>query len=243
MKVILCGYNWCGCKALNTLISQGHDVFVFTHMNPYYVPSVIDTCKKLKAPYSIENISRVRLPFTPDVICSIFYRYMIEKPIIDCYEGRIFNLHPSLLPKYRGCSSITWAMVNDEPEVGFSYHYIDEGCDTGPILLQKHIKIEEWDTQQSLYMRVMFESMSYFQEVFDMVVAGATGLPQTGEASHYPRECPYGGEIDQAWKLDEIERFIRAMNYPPYPPARFDGKTVHSIDEYLLLISGGKPVT
>jgi methionyl-tRNA formyltransferase len=76
-----------------------------------------------------------------------------------------------------------------------------------------------------------------------MVATGAKGVPQTGEASHYPRECPYGGEIDQAWKLEEIERFIRAMNYPPYPPARFDGKTVHSIDEYLLLISGGKLVT
>lgn len=239
MKVILCGYNWSGCKALDLLVSSGHEVFVFTHDNPSHVPSVIATCQKLKVPYSTEDISKAELPFIPDVICSIYYRYIIKRPIIDCCKGRIFNLHPSLLPKYRGCSSLTWAMIRGETEVGFTYHYIDERCDTGPILLQKPIKVEEWDTQQSLYMRVMFESMSCFAEVFDMVVAGAGGIPQTGDASHYSRQCPYDGEIDPTWSAEQIERFIRAMNYPPYPPARINGNHVHTLEEYLQLSSAG----
>lgn len=237
MRVILCGYNWVGCKALDTLVSQGHEVFVFTHESPYHIPSVIATCQKLKVPYSTENISKAILPFNPDVICSIYYRDIIKKHVIDSCGGRIFNLHPSLLPKYRGCSSLTWAMINGEMEAGFTYHYIDEGCDTGSILLQKPIKIEEWDTQQSLYMRVMFESMNSFQEVFDMVVTGERGRQQVGDSSHYPRGCPHGGDIDPTWNLEKIERFIRAMNYPPYPPARLAGRYVYTIDEYLQLIS------
>lgn len=236
----MCGYNWSGCKALDTLLSRGHEVFVFTHENPWHVPSVITTCQKLKTPYSTENISKAKLPFTPDVICSIYYRYIIKKHIINCCNGRIFNLHPALLPKYRGCSSLTWAMINGETEAGFTFHYIDEGCDTGPILLQKSIKIEEWDTQQSLYMRLMFDSMGYFQEVFDMVLAGASGISQTGNTTYYPRECPYNGEIDPTWNVEKIERFIRAMNYPPYPVARLGGRDIHSMEEYLQLSSENK---
>lgn len=232
MKVILCGYNWCGCKALDMLVSEGHEVFVFTHESPWYVPSVIATCQKLNVPYSTENISNISLPFVPDIICSIYYRYIIKKPVIDACKGRIFNLHPALLPKYRGCSSLTWAIINGESKVGFTFHYIDEGCDTGPILLQNSVRIEEWDTQQSLYMRLMFESMAYFQKVFYMVLSNETGMPQVGTVSRYPRGCPYNGEIDPEWTTDKVERFLRAMNYPPYPPARLNGNDIHTIEEY-----------
>lgn len=232
MKVILCGYHWSGCKALASLVSQGHELFVFTHDAPFHVPSVVETCRKMGIPYSTQDISEARLPFAPDVVCSIYYRYIIKKHIIEGCQGRIFNLHPSLLPKYRGCSSLTWAMIDGEAEAGFSYHYIDEGCDTGPILLQRRVPIEMWDTQQSLYMRVMFESMACFEEAFDMVAAGTPGIPQSGDASFHSRQCPHDGNIDPAWSPERIERFIRAMNYPPYPPARIDGREVRTVDEY-----------
>jgi methionyl-tRNA formyltransferase len=235
MKVILCGYNWAGCKALDILVSLEHDIFVFTHDGPYHVPSLIDLCRKVGVSYSIENISRSTLPFIPDVICSIYYRYIIKKPVIDICDGKIFNLHPSLLPKYRGCSSLTWALINGEPETGFSYHYIDEGCDTGNVLLQKKIKIEEWDTQQTLYMRTMFESMVHFSTVLKMVLNGEKGEPQTGEATYFPRECPFGGIIDANWDLLATERFIRAMNYPPYPPARFNDENIYTLEQFINL--------
>ncbi len=237
MNVILCGYNWSGCKALDTLVAQGHEVFVFTHKNPSHIPSVIDHCQKLEVPYLLENISKARLPFNPDVICSVYYRYLIKKSVIDSCCGKIFNLHPSLLPRYRGCSSLTWAIINGESETGFSYHYIDEDFDTGSIIFQRPIKIEKWDTQQTLYLRTMFESMKYFQKAFNIVAAGIAGEPQTGESSYYSRGCPHNGEINSSWEIEYIARFIRALNFPPYPPARFAGKLIYTIEEYLDLLT------
>lgn len=237
MKVILCGYNWCGCKAIDILISQGHEVYVFTHENPYHVPSVINMCNKNGIDYSLNKISNSELPFAPDIICSIYYRHIIDRNVIDSCRGKIFNLHPSLLPKYRGCSSLTWALINNEKVAGFTYHYIDEGCDTGDILIQRSLKIEEWDTQQSLYMRAMFLSMEYFNEVFEMVARGVKGSPQTGLTSYFPRGCPYDGQIDLSWDNEKIERFIRAMNHPPLPPARLGNELIYSIDDYLTAIN------
>lgn len=136
MKVILCGYHWTGCKALEILRKSNHDLYVFTHESPYNIPSLADYCKKIHIPFSLENISKAELPFMPDVICSISYRYIIKRHIIDSCKGKIFNLHPSLLPKYRGCSSLTWSMINGEKNVGYTYHYIDAGTDTGDIIIQ-----------------------------------------------------------------------------------------------------------
>uniref|UniRef100_C6E0L4 Formyl transferase domain protein n=1 Tax=Geobacter sp. (strain M21) TaxID=443144 RepID=C6E0L4_GEOSM len=233
MNIILCGYHWTGCKALDLLDKQGHNIFVFTHESPYYVPSLSALCIDRNIPFSYENISKAKLPFVPDVICSVYYRYIISTKVISCCDGKIFNLHPSILPKYRGCSSVTWAIINNEQETGFSYHYIDSGCDTGNIILQKPIKIENWDTQLSLFNRVMFHSMLFFDKALEMVVSGFEGIQQTGDSSFYKRGCPYNGVINGNWEIAYIERFIRAMYNPPYPPAIFNGKEIRTLEDYL----------
>ena len=146
MKIILCGYHWTGCKALELLLEEGHEVYVYTHETENYVADLEGLCVRKNIKYSLEKIQVSNMPFIPDVICSVYYRYRIKKDVIDAVNGKIFNLHPALLPKYRGCSSLTWAMINGEKECGFTYHYIDMGCDTGNTILQKKIKIEDFDT-------------------------------------------------------------------------------------------------
>lgn len=233
MKVILCGYHWIGCKVLEFLINQGHEVFVYTHQSPFHIPSLELFCEKRKINYSLDNISDSRLPFKPDIICSVYYRNIIKSHVIESCGGKIFNLHPALLPKYRGCSSLTWAMINGEKEVGFTYHYIDNGCDTGNIILQKKIMIEEFDNQLTLFNRVMFQSFEYFNEAFKLVVENYSGEKQLGEVSFYKRGCPYSGEINPDWDDKKIERFIRAMYFPPYPLAQINGIEVKTFAEYV----------
>lgn len=235
MKAILCGYHWTGCKALMHLLNAGYEVFVYTHASPYHISDLVTLCTQLNIPFSLENISKTRLPFQPDIICSIYYRYIIKRHVIHACNGKILNLHPSLLPKYRGCSSIPWAIINGEKETGFTYHYIDEGCDTGPVILQKRITIESWDTQLTLFHRMMFTSMDYFNEAVSYVREGKPGKPQAGEPSYFKRGCPYGGIIDSKWPDEKTERFIRAMYFPPYPSAKYNGKNIMTYEQYLLV--------
>jgi methionyl-tRNA formyltransferase len=235
-NVILCGYHWTGCKALKELVGQGCNVYVYTHENPPHVNSLEAYCKSKAIPYSLERIKKSNLPFKPDLICSIFYRYLIDGDVISAVNGKIFNLHPSLLPKYRGCSSLTWAMINGEKEAGYSYHYINEKYDEGKIILQQRLPIEGWDTQMTLYHRVMFEAMRDFIRVVTLVEGGSPGLEQSSlDSSYYKRGCPYDGVIDDNWPIEKIDRFIRALVYPPLPYAKYRGKEVRTLEEYLAI--------
>ncbi|MEQ1825589.1 MAG: formyltransferase family protein, partial [Pirellula sp.] len=219
MNVILCGYHWTGCEALRQLVELGHHVFVYTHESPYHIPSLISYCQKTNTPYSLENVSRSKLPFRPDCVASIYYRNIIKRSVIEASDGRIFNLHPALLPAYRGCSSLTWALIDGRDVAGYTYHYVDEGCDTGRILLQEEVPIRTFDTQQSLYERVAFEAMNRFREAIERVMRRDPGSEQMGTPTYFPRGCPHNGQIDPSWPDEYIERFIRAMIYPPYPTA------------------------
>lgn len=238
MKVVLCGYHWTGCKALEELLSRGYEIFVYTHKTEKSAADLEGLCIKRGIKYSLEKISVSNLPFMPDVICSVYYRYIIKPEVIDAVNGKIFNLHPALLPKYRGCSSLTWAMINGEKECGYTFHYIDAGCDTGNIIIQNKIKIEEFDTQLTLYNRVMFYAMESFLEAFDKVVDGYKGEKQIGEASYYRRGCPLDGKITDSMDEELVERFIRAMVYPPYPMAEYRGQQIDTWMNYKKLEVG-----
>jgi methionyl-tRNA formyltransferase len=126
-------------------------------------------------------------------------------------------------------------MVEGETQVGFTYHYIDEDWDNGDIIIQESEPVEPFDLQATLFQRVMVKSMDRFMDAFRHVASGTAGSPQQGEASYFRRGAPFGGTIDPMWPDDKIERFIRAMNHPPYPPAQFAGIPVNTFDEYVTL--------
>lgn len=232
MKIILCGYHWPGCMALHHLQRKAKNLFVYTHNHPDYVPDLAQLCRNLDIPHSLLDISHSPLPFTPDLIVSMHYRYILSPDVLHSARGNSFNLHPSLLPRYRGCSSLAWALINGDTEAGYTYHYMDEGIDSGNIILQKRLPIYSWDTGQTLNHRIMFSAMQDFDATVDLVVNGAIGTPQTGTASYYPRGCPFDGAIDDRWPDEFTERFIRALIYPPLPPARYKGHHIYRLEQY-----------
>jgi methionyl-tRNA formyltransferase len=183
------------------------------------VPVCMDTASSENA------IGRV-LEHRPDIVMSMHYRARIPGRILSAARLGTFNLHPSLLPRYRGTNSVPWAIVNGETTTGFSFHTMTEEFDAGLILLQEELKIEPWDTAFSLFHRQITSAMPRIRDVVRMVAAGETGVPQRGESSYYPRGVPYGGNIDPAWDDAQVERFVRAMYFPPFEPARLtvDGK-------------------
>ena len=87
-KIILCGYNWSGCKALDLLLEDEYEVFVYTHESPWHVNNMVDFCKLKNINYSTEKITLNNLPFKPDHIISIYYRFLIQEDIINYVNGK-----------------------------------------------------------------------------------------------------------------------------------------------------------
>lgn len=160
-------------------------------------------------------------------LLSISWKYKFSRKVISRFGNRAINLHPGLLPMYRGCFSTPWAIINGEEFSGYTYHVINENFDCGGILLQEKIKIHGKDTAHSLNYRIMQRALSKIGEVLDL--SGADGEEQFECGAYYKNEIPFGGKIQPDWSSQMIERFTRAMYFPPHDPAYelIDGKKLY----------------
>ena len=102
--------------------------------------------------------------FGPEIIISFGYRHIIDKPIIEEYEGRIINLHISYLPWNRGASPNLWSVVDKTP-----IHLIDEGVDTGDIIFQRIVPMEEGLTLRESYLLLQNEIQYLFKEKWNEI--------------------------------------------------------------------------
>lgn len=231
MNIILCAYNWSGCEALRLLKEKKNNIYVYTHKSNYFEPDLEDYCKINKVNYSLKKISTKNLPFKPDLIISISYKFKISHDVLSISRFKPFNLHPSLLPKYKGCSSIPWAIINNEKYAGFSYHYMNKDFDSGNIILQKKVIINKFDLQTTLYYRVMFESLKFFNQALNLVKKKNLGKKQISRGTYYKRGAPYAGKLNKKWSTNKKKQFIRAMIFPPRPLAKFKNKSIKNIKE------------
>ena len=92
----------------------------------------------------------------PDLCIMAYVTDIVPQEMISYPKLGTIQYHPSLLPKNRGPSSINWAIINGEDETGISIFWPDKGLDTGPILMQKKVKISEEDSVGSLYFNKLF---------------------------------------------------------------------------------------
>ncbi len=166
-----------------------------------------------------EVIERIR-SISPEIIFCIGCTQIISKEILDIPARGCLNIHPALLPKYRGRFSSAHAIFNGEKESGATLQWIDEGIDTGPVISQKSTEIRPDDTARTLYERVMALGRQLFEEFTDGWIAGKeiVSRPQDNStATYYPKRLPNGGEPDPSWDKSKKDMFIRAMTFPPFP--------------------------
>lgn len=163
-----------------------------------------------------ETISKLQ----PDFILVVGWYYQIPKKILSIPRKGAAGIHASLLPKYRGNAPLVWAMINGEPETGISLFYFDEGVDTGDIIAQKKIQIEENDTIKELLEKVEIASVQVLADEIPRIANGtASRTKQNHElATSFPKRTPEDGKIDWNWDKKRIENFIKAQT-KPYPGA------------------------
>jgi len=253
MKVVLAAYGVPGIFAIETLFSMGFSpdqIGLLTHQPDLRNNSLwkFAEAHQLVVKYfsaSSEAALKWIKNQRPDILFSLHYREHVPKRILEIPKFGCVNLHPSLLPNYRGCFSIPWAIINGERELGFTYHYMVEKFDEGNIIYQKSIPILESDTAFSLFHKLIIDGMNVFDTILHEVCEKENpGYRQPLGGSYYPRKLPFGGVINQLWNDDQIERFIRAMYFPPHKGATVmkanETIEVNSLGEYYQIIAEKK---
>ncbi len=166
---------------------------------------------------------------SPDLNLLAFVTDIIPGEILKYPKYGSIQYHPSLLPKHRGKSAINWAVIQGEKKTGLSIFWVDEGIDTGPILLQKEVEISEDDTTGSLYFNKLFPlGVEALTEALDLVKEGrAPKISQ--EESQATYEPPCGEEharVDWSKPLKVIYDLIRGCDPQPGAWSLFRGLKV-----------------
>ena len=179
----------------------------------------------------VPNFELIR-SLSPELIIVSTFNQIITKEIIQIPKYGVINIHPSLLPQYRGTTPTVWVLLNGEEETGVSTHFIvDETIDSGRIILQSRLNIMPADTDGTLRFRLA--------ELSKMTLSGAINLVLTADptsfspqdesrATYFPKRTIQDAEINKDRPFKEILNLIRAMT--PYPGAYL----MHNNTKYLV---------
>ncbi len=171
--------------------------------------------ERIKSPETIKAIRE----WNADVIVVMAYGQILPRALLDLPRLACLNLHASLLPRHRGAAPIQAALIAGDRETGITVMYVDEGLDTGDILLQSRLAILPNETGGMLHDRLGKLAPSALREALQHLARGtAPRIPQNSAIATYaPKLKRDDGKIDWSEPAELIERKIRAFN--PWPGA------------------------
>ncbi len=171
-----------------------------------------------------------------DIFIVVAYGKILPAQIFDMPRLRSINVHPSLLPKYRGAAPIQWALINGEPQTGITIQYINEKLDSGDIILQKKIRLDDDMSAEDLLNIVMPSGSELLSEALDLIASGRANPVKQEEAS-----ATYCGKINREtaridWEKSsgEIHNLVRGLDPKPAAWTEFKEKTVKIFKTKLL---------
>jgi methionyl-tRNA formyltransferase len=179
--------------------------------------------------------------YHPDVMVVVAYGHIIPPWMIELPRLGCINLHASILPKYRGAAPIAWAIVRGEKETGVTTMKIDEGMDTGDILLVRPEPIRDDDTAATVSERLSVLGADLMVETLRKLERGEI-VPQPQDSSRAtlaPRLKKSDGRIDWTRPASELERRVRGFTPWPCACTTFRGKNLHIWRAEAIPNSGG----
>lgn len=164
----------------------------------------------------------------PDIAVVCSFNYKIPKAMLESVKGGFINVHPSLLPKYRGPNPYSAAIIAGEKETGVTLHFMDENFDTGDIITQKSIPISSLETMGTLFNRTNFLAFTMLLDSLKMFETNPLPRKKQPEGN-FTKSEKYGEKsffINYQRPAVEIERFIRALNPFVVATTNFRGNLV-----------------
>ena len=237
MKIVFFGNHTVGVKTLETLSKKSKILGIVCHpLDPedgkrylsVYNYALSNGFNVIRGAPKDKKVFNFIKGLKPDLIWVTDYRYILPVEILSEASIASVNLHPSLLPKYRGRASLNWAILNGEKEVGLTAHLIDENVDSGDILAQVKIYIgkkigigEVLKKLLPVYKNITIKVISMFDSKF------IKKIPQNNSlASIYPARKPHDGLICWTDSSEKINNLIRSVTHP-YPGAFSKIKKAH----------------
>jgi methionyl-tRNA formyltransferase len=233
-RILFFGYSEVGYDCLSLLLERGDNVVaLITHEdNPdekiwFKTPAVaarerglpVFTPASVNTPEWRERIAALR----PDLILSVYYRHMIGTKLLALPRLGAWNLHGSLLPRYRGRAPINWAILHGEPRIGMTLHRMVKAADAGAIVDQEGVDLSPRDTAEQAFRKVLPCARRVLARQIDALLAGtATETPQDeAQATYFGGRTPEDGRIVWTQTSAQIFNLIRAVT-DPYPGAFTD---------------------
>lgn len=233
-RILFFGYSEVGFTCLELLLERADNIIALvTHEDSpdenlwFKTPALAarDHGIPVFAPESVntrEWTARIEA-IKPDLILSVYYRHMIGQAILDIPRLGAFNMHGSLLPKYRGRAPVNWAVLHGESRIGMTLHRMVKRADAGAIVDQQGVEISAQDSAEQAFRKVMPCARTVLERQLDALLAGTA--PETAQdesqATYFGGRKPADGRIDWTRTSAAIFNLIRAVT-DPYPGAFTD---------------------
>jgi methionyl-tRNA formyltransferase len=239
-RLAVFAYSDTGHACLKLLLERGERVvFVATHRDApgenLWYPSVAELARAhgiepliLENPLDPQAIARLRVA-APDLLFSFYYRRVLPEAMLSAPRLGAFNMHGSLLPKFRGRAPVNWAVLKGETSTGATLHAMTTRADAGAIVDQEAVPIGPDDTAFEVQQRVTAAAVAILARKIDELKAGtAKQTPQDeAAATRFGKRRPEDGRIDWSRPAKQVHDLVRAVTHP-YPGAftdLFGGRT------------------
>ncbi len=243
MRIILVGQGPFGEKVLDILVKRGEKVVAVFCPEDKRGAAMTATAEglgvRLFRPAKMKDaaVREAYVALKPDLVVLAFVTDLIPASLLNIPTIGTICYHPSLLPKHRGASAINWAVIQGDTRTGLTILWVDEGIDTGPILLQKEIEIAPEDTTGSLYFNHLFPlGIDAIVEAVDLVKSGkAPKIEQDDALASYEPPCDDKfAAIDWSKPASEVHNLVRGCDPQPGAYIMFQGGKLRCYQTRLL---------
>ncbi len=237
MRVVVIGQATFGADVLKGLLAKGHQVVgIFcppdrgTKLDPLKEAAQaaglpIFQPKHLKDPEAYDQM----VSLSPDLAVLAFVTDIAPAKLLGVPKLGSICYHPSILPKYRGSSAINWAIINGESKTGLTIFWVDEGIDTGDMLLQKEVEVGPEESTGEVYFNKLYPlGVEATIEAVDLVAQGkAPRIPQDHSKATYDPPCDEKvAGLDWSKPGRVVFNFIRGCDPQPGATTSFRGEKV-----------------
>jgi len=230
-------YHDVGVRCLRVLLDAGIDVpLVVTHRDDPNENHWFGSVATLSLGRGIETLQdpepeilqRKLREIAPDFIFSLYYRRMLPMEWLALAKRGAFNMHGSLLPKYRGRAPVNWAVLMGETETGATLHEMVAKPDAGRIVDQESVPIGEDETAAEVFRKVTDAAEIVLKRSIEPLTKGTAELrvQELDKGSYFGGRKPEDGRIDWSKSAREIHNLVRAVA-PPYPGAFTEGMKIN----------------